>query len=74
MEISLQSMNFYVVYLYIYSRNQHICSVLKINKVNENRPRTLYIDLKHRTLTIHDPTGKGKKKGIFIGECRPHKL
>jgi len=37
-------------------------NVLKINKVNENRPRTLYIDLKHRTLTIHDPTGKGKKK------------
>ena len=39
--------------------------MLKINKVNENRPRTLYIDLKHRTLTIHDPTGKGKKKGIL---------
>ena len=37
-------------------------NVMKLNRINENRPRDLYTDLKHKTLTIHDPTTKGRNK------------
>ena len=37
-------------------------NVMKHNRINDNKPRCLYTDLKHKTLTIHDPTTKGKKK------------
>ena len=37
-------------------------SVLKENLISDNHPRTLYADLRNKTLTIHDPSEKGKLK------------
>eukprot|EP01084_Bolivina_argentea_P073410 133209_1 len=44
------------------TQEKYDINVMKQNRINENRPRDLYTDLKHKTLTIHDPTAKGKKK------------
>merc|ERR1712228_534094 len=44
------------------SQEKFDINVMKHNRINDNKPRCLYTDLKHKTLTIHDPTTKGQKK------------
>eukprot|EP01084_Bolivina_argentea_P283397 485348_1 len=51
------------------SQEKYDINVMKQNRINENRPRDLYTDLKHKTLTIHDPTQKGAKKENKVLDC-----